>query len=50
MMVDEICQKMKKNDNDNDNYMTNQTLNHEKDMNFLFIYQINFKSLFKETK
>ena len=39
---------MKKNDNDN--YMTNHTLNHEKEMNFPFIYQNHLKSLVKENK
>ena len=39
---------MKKNDNDNDNYMINQTLNHEKEMNLPYIYQRNFKSFAME--
>ena len=42
----EICQKMKKNDKDN--YMTNQTFNHDKDTYFPFLYQRNLKSLVKE--
>ena len=40
----EICPKMKKNDN----YMTNQTSNYEKEMNVPFIYQRHLKSLVKE--